>query len=193
MAQLNPWLATRNRTGDDYDATYDRRAAAGEDVHGEANFVERLGVRSVLDAGCGTGRMGRELARRGLDVIGVDLDPVMLATARRRAPQVTWLLADLETVALRRRFESIVMAGNVMIYLTPGTEAAVLENLARHLAPGGLLVAGFQIMSGKLAISRYDELAASANLTLDTRYSTWEGDPWRPGGDYAVSVHRLAS
>ena len=190
MAERNPWLATRNRTGDEYDATYDRRAAAGEDVHGEANFIEKLGVRSVLDAGCGTGRIGRELARRGLDVIGVDLDPVMLATARRRAPDVSWLLADLETMSLRRTFEAIVMAGNVMIYLTPGTEAAVLQNLVRHLPPGGVVVAGFQLLPGKLTIARYDELAAAAGLALRDRFSRWDADPWRAGGDYAVSVHR---
>jgi SAM-dependent methyltransferase len=189
MPELNPWLATRNRTGDEYDATYDRRAAAGDDVHGEANFVERLGVRSVLDAGCGTGRMGRELARRGFDVVGVDLDPVMLATARRRAPRVPWLLADLETIALRRRFDAIVMAGNVMIYLTPDTEAAVLKNLAGHLEPQGVVVAGFQLIPRKLTLDRYDQLADTAGLRLRERFSTWDGDRWSPGGDYAVSIH----
>jgi SAM-dependent methyltransferase len=188
----NPWLAERTRTGEEYDATYDRRAAAGEDVHGEAHFVESLGVRSVLDAGCGTGRVGRELARRGLDVVGVDLDPVMLATAHDRAPRVPWILADLAMVELRRRFDAIVMAGNVMIYLTPGTEGDVLRNLERHLAPGGLVIAGFQLMPGKLTIDRYDELASSAGLRLRDRYSTWDGDPWRAGGDYAVSVHTAA-
>jgi 2-polyprenyl-3-methyl-5-hydroxy-6-metoxy-1,4-benzoquinol methylase len=71
----NRWLKERSVSGDVYDATYERRAAAGEDVHGEANFVERFAPRSVLDAGCGTGRVGRELARRGLDVVGVDIDP----------------------------------------------------------------------------------------------------------------------
>jgi SAM-dependent methyltransferase len=192
VTEKNPWLASRNRTGEEYDATYDRRAAAGEDVHGEANFVERFGVRSVLDAGCGTGRVGRELARRGCDVVGVDLDPVMLRTAHRRAPGVPWLLADLETIRLRRHFEAIVMAGNVMIYVTPGTEGGVLKNLARHLAIGGLLIAGFQLMPGKLTIDAYDELASAAGLALKDRFASWDGDPWRPGGDYAVSVHTPA-
>ncbi len=96
----NRWLQTRSVSGDAYDATYARRAAAGEDVHGEANFVQRFAPTSVLDAGCGTGRVGRELARRGLDVVGVDLDPEMLATARRVAPTVNWHLEDLMTVDL---------------------------------------------------------------------------------------------
>ena len=96
----NRWLQTRSVSGDAYDATYARRAAAGEDAQGEANFVQRFAPTSVLDAGCGTGRVGRELARRGLDVVGVDLDPEMLATARRVAPTVNWHLEDLMTVDL---------------------------------------------------------------------------------------------
>ncbi|HEV2009781.1 MAG TPA: class I SAM-dependent methyltransferase, partial [Candidatus Limnocylindria bacterium] len=82
----NRWLRTKDVTGDAYDARYDRRAAAGENVHGEADFVMRLAPGSVLDAGCGTGRVARELARRGVDIVGLDLDESMLATARRRSP-----------------------------------------------------------------------------------------------------------
>ena len=181
-------------SGDAYDATYERRAAAGEDVHGEADFVQRFAPASVLDAGCGTGRVGRELARRGLDVAGVDIDSEMLDTARRKAPGVDWSLADLATVDLSRAFDAIVMAGNVMIFLEPGTESAVVANMARHLRPGGLLIAGFQIMPDRLSIPRYDEIAANAGLALAERWSTWDRDAWDTGGDYAVSVHkRLAS
>jgi SAM-dependent methyltransferase len=186
----NRWLETRSVSGEVYDATYERRAAAGEDVHGEANFVHRFAPASVLDAGCGTGRVGSELARRGLDVVGVDIDPEMLATARRKAPGLDWRLADLATVDLARSFDAIVMAGNVMIFLTPRTESAVVANLARHLQPGGALIAGFQILPGRLTIQRYDEIADLAGLVLAERWSTWDCDTWDAGHDYAVSVHR---
>jgi 2-polyprenyl-3-methyl-5-hydroxy-6-metoxy-1,4-benzoquinol methylase len=97
--ELNPWLAKKDRmSGDEYDAQYEGDAAVGRNVHGEADFVEAYGVGSVLDAGCGTGRVGRELARRGLDVVGVDLDETLLQTARRKAPDLPWHLADLATV-----------------------------------------------------------------------------------------------
>lgn len=188
---LNPWLATRSRDGDAYDEPYERRAAAGEDVHGEANFVSSYDVRSVLDAGCGTGRVTRELARRGLSVVGVDLDPAMLGTGQRKAPELEWHVADLETIDLGRTFDAVIMTGNVMIFLTPGTEGAVLANLARHLKPKGLLIAGFQLSPGRLSIDRYDELAAPAGFELAERFSTWDKDPWVAGGGYAVSVHRL--
>jgi SAM-dependent methyltransferase len=186
----NRWLQTRTVSGAAYDATYERRAAAGENVHGEADFVERFRPASVLDAGCGTGRVGRELARRGLVVVGVDIDPEMLGTARDKAPDVRWELGDLATIELGRTFDLIVMAGNVMIFVAPRTEGAVLANLARHLAAGGRIAAGFQLQPGRLSLERYDELAAAAGLSPEERWATWDCEPWAAGGGYAVSVHR---
>ena len=190
LDEENRWLMERGGCGDAYDAIYQQRAAAGEDVHGEADFVAALGGHSVLDAGCGTGRVGRELARRGLDVAGVDIDAQMLATAMRAAPAVPWLAADLASVNLQRTFDVVVMAGNVMIYLAPGSEGAVIANMARHLAPGGWLVAGFQLQAGCLSLQHYDAIASAAGLQLAQRWATWDRVPWRAGGDYAVSVHR---
>jgi len=189
----NRWLQNRNVSGEVYDATYERRAAAGENVHGEADFVERFAPASVLDAGCGTGRVGRELARRGLDVVGVDLDAEMLETARRKAPDVEWRLADLATVDLGRSFDAVILAGNVMIFLAPGSETSVVANMARHLRPGGLLIAGFQITPGQLSIERYDEMAGLAGLAFAERWSTWDRNSWDAGHGYAVSVHRSTS
>ncbi len=63
-------------------------AARGESVHGEADFVMRYSPASVLDAGCGTGRVGIELAARGVEVVGVDLDEKMLNAARCKAPDL---------------------------------------------------------------------------------------------------------
>ena len=201
---INPWLATRNRTGQEYDAPYAARAAAGMDVHGEANLVEHL-LRSplnqsqsrqpyrVLDASCGTGRTAIELAQRGIEIVGVDLDAVMLQQARAKAPQLDWRLGDLSVIALDKSFDLIVMAGNVMIYLTPGTEAATVANMARHLKPGGLLVAAFELTPpswSQLTLAVYDQLTTTADLTLVARWSTWEQTPWQPGDRYAVSVHR---
>jgi SAM-dependent methyltransferase len=190
-ATENPWLANRSRDGEAYDATYERREAAGEDVHGEANFVMTYAPASVLDAGCGTGRIARELARRGVDIVGVDLDPEMLAVGMRKAPELVWRVGDLETLQLGRTFDVVLMAGNVMIFLTPGTEGAVLKNVAEHLAPGGRLIAGFQLQPGKLSLDRYDALASEAGLELSERFATWDREEWTPGGNYAVSVHRL--
>ena len=184
--------------GETYDARFTALEQAGQDVHGEATFVASLSVGSVLDAGCGTGRVAIELARRGHDVVGVDLDPAMLAIAHRKAPHLLWYQGDLATIditipgssATLSLFDAIVTAGNVMIFLAPGTEAAVVANLARHLAPHGFLVAGFQLIPGGVTLEQYDAFARHADLELVERWATWDRRPWSPTSDYAVSVHR---
>jgi SAM-dependent methyltransferase len=177
--------------GDRYAQRFADLEAAGANVHGEADFVSAFRPASVLDAGCGTGRVAIELNRRGFDVCGVDRDAAMLAVARRAAPHLRWEEADLAapTFRLGRTFALVVAAGNVMIFLEPGTEGAALANLARHLDPGGVLVAGFQLSRGGLTLHTYDELALAAGLALDERFATWDRQPFT-GGDYAVSVHR---
>src|SRR5262245_4961583 len=176
-------------SGDAYDAQWREMAAKGESIHGEADFVCRFEPSSVLDAGCGTGRVGIELARRGIDVVGVDLDESRLATARAKAPELTWVTADLVDVDLGRTFDVVVMPGNVMIFVAPGTERAVVANTARHVAPDGRLIAGFQLRRA-YELEQYDADCAATGLELEARYATWDRGSWRAGGDYAVSVHR---
>jgi SAM-dependent methyltransferase len=181
------WGSGDRPSGSDYDDRWAALAAAGEDPHGEATFVASLGPASVFDAGCGTGRVAIELDHRGVDVVGVDLDPGFIDRARVKAPSIDWRHADLATVELGREFDVVVAAGNVMIFLSPGTEGAVLANFARHLAPGGRVVTGFQIERGRLALAEFDQLAATAGLSVINRFATWAADPYE-GGDYAVSL-----
>ena len=179
----------RFATGDDYDARWRALAAEGKSIHGEADLVCRFEPASVLDAGCGTGRVAIELAARGIDVAGVDLDPAMIGHAREKAPELTWIEDDLATVDVGRQFDVVVMAGNVMIFVAPQTEVAVVANMARHVAPGGHLIAGFQL-GRSFGIVAYDAAAAEAGLERVERFSTWDGAAWTAGDDYAVSVHR---
>ncbi|MFN8018512.1 MAG: class I SAM-dependent methyltransferase [Acidimicrobiales bacterium] len=181
-------------TGHDYDQRFARLADAGHDVHGEAALVADLarGPR-VLDAGCGTGRVAIELDRRGFDVVGMDLDPRMLDAARAKAPHLTWLEADLATADPDHHdepFDVVVMAGNVLIFVHPGSEPAVVARCAHHLGPGGVLVAGFQVRPDGYGPTQLDAHAEAAGLELLHRWSTWDRAPWADGGDYQVSVHR---
>lgn len=186
----NRWLEADGPRGGDYDDRFARLAAEGHDVHGEADLVASLGLGSVLDAGCGTGRVAIELARRGVDVVGVDIDAAMLAAARDKAPLIRWVDADLVDVDLGCTFDGIVMAGNVMIFVTPGTEGDVVANLSRHLERGGSFVTGFSLVKDRLTLGTFDELAAAADLRLVDRWATWDRRPFAPGADYAVSLHR---
>jgi SAM-dependent methyltransferase len=178
-------------TGDEYQRRFDALAARGDDVHGEATFVRALAPTSVLDAGCGTGRVAIELARHGIDVVGVDADASMLATARERAPELTWVEHDVGTVDLEREFDVVVMAGNVPLFTPEGTRRRLVTGCGRHVARAGVLVAGFQLGRG-YEIGEYDADCAAAGLEQLERYATWAGEPFPGDGGYAVSVHRRA-
>jgi len=191
------WEKSSRPRAEDYDGRWQSLSAAGQNIHGEADLVEALlqesGGKRVLDAGCGTGRVAIELAARGFSVTGVDADAEMLAIARAKAPDLSWITADLSDLggSVDHRFDLVVLAGNVMIFLDPGTEECVLRGLAGCLVSGGLLVAGFQLRPDRLAIDEYDRLAEAAGLVWVARWSTWTRDPFS-GADYAVSVHRRA-
>lgn len=175
----------------DYDERWRRIESAGGNPHGEADFVCRYAPRSVLDAGCGTGRVAIELARRGLDVVGADLDQDMIAMARTKAPELIWVHADLSALDLPTRFDAVVLAGNVIPYVAAERRPAAVRACARHIAPGGRLIAGFQLRSGWPTVDDYDMWCASANLAWEDRYATWDSGPYNEAASYAVSVHRL--
>lgn len=191
----NRWLAeTGGTTGAEYAQRFADLASAGEDVHGEADLVDRLLPRGarVLDAGCGTGRVAVELARRGHRTTGADLDPSMLAEARRAAPDLRWVDGDLLALTAEEvgaPVDAVVLAGNVVVYLTPGTEADVVARLTGWLVPGGLLVAGFaadrHVAPGDLA-----RWCAAAGLEPVQAWAGWDGTPAAPGDAYSVQVHR---
>lgn len=162
-------------------------AAAGENPHGEADFVARFEPTSVLDAGCGTGRVAIELASRGLEVAGSDIDAQMLAEAHAKAPELTWVQSNLVSLDLQRTFDVVVMAGNVILFVEAGTEAACVAGAARHVVVGGRLIAGFSVGSG-VTVDEWETWLQQAGLEPEARYGTWSGDDFMTGGNYLVSV-----
>jgi ubiquinone/menaquinone biosynthesis C-methylase UbiE len=104
---------------------------------------------AVLELGCGTGRVAVPLARSGLAVTGVDISAAMLTRARERAAGLgngSLMLeqADMRDCELQEagaRFESVLVPlGGLQHMESAADVAAVLANIARHLAPGGLAV-----------------------------------------------------
>jgi SAM-dependent methyltransferase len=177
--------------GDRYERTYELRSAAGEDVHGEANFVTRFSPGSVLDAGCGTGRVGRELHRRGVEVVGVDVDAEMLGTARDRCPSASWIEGDISAIRLGRTFDIVLMAGNVINFVSPESRRQAVENMVRHLRPGGLLINGHSIRPDGCPPAVFAGWAETAGLELVEHWSTWDQDAFVDGSEYSLTVHRL--
>jgi SAM-dependent methyltransferase len=209
----NPWVGDLTPAGArerarTYAARFDALAASGLDTHGEARLVHALVPAgcTVLDAGCGTGRVGARLAELGHPVIGVDVDAGMVDLARDRHPQLRWHQVDLADLApdldplLAPGVGAVVAAGNVMPLLTPGAEDRAVRRMAAVLAPGGLLVAGFGLDDAHLPpsapatapfrdLATYDRACAAAGLEPAQRWAAWDRTPWDEGA-YAVSVHR---
>lgn len=173
-------------------------AAQGADLQGEARLIDAMAPRGahVLDAGCGPGRLGGELFLRGHHVVGVDVDPALIAAAEEDHPGPLWLVGDLAELDLPARgvqapFDLAVMAGNVICFVAPGTEAKVLGAVAKHLVEDGVLVVGFG-MGRTMTIPEFDAHVAEAGLRVEQRFATWDLKPWAEDSDFAVSVLRRA-
>ena len=171
-------------------------AAEGVDLAGEARLLDAMLARRsrVLDAGCGPGRVGAELAARGHVVVGVDADRELIEAAKTDHPGPTWLVADLAELDLAATgetepFDAAVVAGNVMPFLAPGTEPVVLARLAAHLRDDGLLVVGFGLDRG-YSLADFDAQTAAAGLALEHRFATWDLRPWQDDAPFAVTVLR---
>ncbi len=177
-----------NWDGQEYQQRFDALAATGKSMHGEADFVMRYTPATVLDAGCGTGRVGIELAARGVSVVGVDPDASMLATARLLAPQIEWHLESMVDCDLQRTFDCVLMAGNVPLFTPVGTTAALFAGCARHLAIGGLLITGFQL-GRRYSAEEQDADCAACGLDLQEQFSTWTREPFVNSSQYRVTVH----
>jgi SAM-dependent methyltransferase len=94
---------------------------------------------SVLELGCGAGRVSRELAARGHRVVAVDQSPDMLLHVGP-LPSVRPVLADIETLALKETFDSIVLASYLVNTADRLQRGLFLKTCRRHLAEDGVVV-----------------------------------------------------
>ena len=184
----------RAGAGEDYAEQYAdrfrRMAARGGDVHGEADFVAGLRARParVLDAGCGTGRVAIRLHELGYDVVGVDVDAIDAARwpgATRRTwtgTRPTWRRSTSAAA-----FDLVVVAGNTIPLLEPGTLSAAAARLAAHLdveRPAGLRLRPrrrppARRLSGHAARD-VDDAFDAAGLEPVERWSSWDRDRRSP-------------
>ena len=197
MQQPTRW-ATKHGPGHAqwYIERFRRMAAEGADLAGEARLLDAMIGRSsrVLDAGCGSGRVGAELAARGHAVVGVDADPELVEAAATDHPGPTWLVGDLTTLDLPGRghvepFDAAIVAGNVMPYLAPGTGHLALQRIGAHLRTDGVVVVGFGT-DRDYPLAEFDADIGAAGLTLEHRFATWDLRPWFAGAPFAVTVLR---
>ena len=136
--------------------------------------------------------LGGRLAELGHDVVGVDLDPVLIAAARSDHPGPTWLVDDLSELDLAANgiepgFDVVAAAGNVLGFLDPATRRQVLQRLGGVLADDGRIVVGF----GSGGDYPFDEFFAdveAVGLVTELRLSTWDLRPFTADSEFLVAV-----
>lgn len=184
---------------DHYVDRFDRLVAQGDDLEGEARFIDALAPRGarILDGGAGTGRVAAALTRMGHLTIGVDRDAGLLEHARANHPGVPFLTSDLLEIdaavladeGFADPFDIVALPGNVLVYVAPGTERDVLRTAYTLLVPDGRLVVGFAT-DREYAVADLDADLTAVGFMLEHRFATWHLGPWVDGAEWQVSVAR---
>jgi SAM-dependent methyltransferase len=131
-----------------------------DDEGAVAALAALAGDGPALEFGVGTGRLAVPLAERGVEVVGVDLSPEMLAKLKEKSSAVTVVEADMTTVSLEREFSLAYIAFNSIFALdTQQAQVELFRNAAAHLRPGGRFVLETAVVRppspdrGKLAVA----------------------------------------
>ena len=120
------------------------------DWPGEIEFYRAMAIEvkqrggSVLEIGCGTGRVTLQLARERIPIVGMDFSPAMLSIARQKShalPNVRWMEGDMQAFDLGEFFDLIIIPGHSFQFmLTSADQMACLNCIRQHLTPRGKLV-----------------------------------------------------
>jgi ubiquinone/menaquinone biosynthesis C-methylase UbiE len=98
---------------------------------------------SVLDLGCGTGRLTTALLSESRMVVGVDPAKAMLDIARAKTfgTNIEWVEGDARELRLDRQFDLVLLTGHAFqVFLSEADQRAVLKTIANHLAPNGRFI-----------------------------------------------------
>lgn len=119
----------------------DRKRASWNDKAWHDRFVACLTQgATVLDLGCGSGMpVAHNLVQHGLYVTGVDSSPTMISLCRNRMPEQEWIVSDMRTVVLDRRFNGI-LGWDSFFFLRPDDQRKMFNVFAAHASPSALLM-----------------------------------------------------
>ncbi|WP_309130556.1 class I SAM-dependent methyltransferase [Brevibacterium sp.] len=166
---------------------------AGHDIGGEARFVNAMAPREarILDAGCGTGRVGGLLIDAGHTVYGVDLDEFLISVAEEDFPSGQWHTGDLAVFDFAAAgitdIDVAVCAGNVLAFLDPASRRQTLSNIKSTLKSGGRFVAGFGAGRG-YDFAEFIADVKSTGMLITLQLSSWELHPFEPDSDFIVLI-----
>jgi SAM-dependent methyltransferase len=187
-----------------YDSIYEDR----KDYFGETERISEL-VRlhsnangnALLDVGCGTGLHDQHFSTH-YQVEGLDNSPEMLAIARKRLPKITFHEADMADFDLHRTFDVVVSLFSAIGHLlTVGEINSAVACMARHVAPGGVLLIEPWFVSGRWKPRERETIFLVDKGLLRITESKPEGDlallemhyftGWPENPTYFLVQHRL--
>jgi SAM-dependent methyltransferase len=136
--------------------------------------------------------VGAFLAAFGHDVVGVDIDPQLIAAAELDHPGPLWLVGDLAELDLAMAgvtggFDVVVCAGNVIPFLADSTRREVLAGMGRQLRGDGRVIVGFGAGRG-YEFPEFLEDAAAAGLAPQVVLESWDLRPFTEDSDFIVAV-----
>jgi SAM-dependent methyltransferase len=123
-------------------ALYDQLHPDRRDLNAYIDLAKELGVRSILDVGCGTGTFACLLAERGLSVTAVDPAAASIELARQKphADRVHWLVGRLTSLS-PHQVDLVTMTANVaQVFLSDDDWQSTIGSVSKQLRPGGWFV-----------------------------------------------------
>ena len=95
---------------------------------------------TILDIGCGSAMpVDGYLIGNGYAVTGIDSSPPLIEVSRGRFPEQEWIVADMRTLSLGRRFDGL-LAWDSFFHLSPEDQRGMFSVFAEHAAPGTALM-----------------------------------------------------
>jgi SAM-dependent methyltransferase len=162
-----------------YDAIYGafKDYAVEADAIGKVIRAHHPAAEQLLDVGCGTGEHVKHLRARGFLADGLDIDPKLLAVARRKVPDAAFFAADMADFELPHRYDVVACLFSSIGYLvTMPRVVAALRQFRRHLAPNGIVVIEPWFAPGVLRVGRGSTRRAVMGNTRVQRTSTTSVD-----------------
>src|SRR5499426_1170280 len=151
------------------------------DRHLLNRFAEEVRDRGlVADLGCGPGHVARYLHDQGVTVLGIDLSPEMVAQAQRLNPGLDFKVDDMRKLGLPDAGLAGVIAFYSIVHFEPGELTAVMAEMRRALAPGGLALVAFHVGHDVVYVNELFGALRTAGLAVIEQV---EREPY-PGAEY---------
>jgi trans-aconitate methyltransferase len=169
---------------------YERHALSWDADRREAGWIDKPFIErfvgllppaaAVLDLGCGGGSpVALYMVARGFRITGVDSSPTLISLCESRMPDQEWIVGDMRSLALGRRFGGI-LAWDSFFHLRPKDQQAMFRIFAAHAAPAAMLMfnaglghgeavgsyRGDPLYHASLDASEYETLLADSGFEL---------------------------